>query len=123
MVGDRGAVLERALRVPRIARLSRVQTSELRRTPNVSWSVVPPLLPLRQALAQPADLAAVIELVLEHVKPLEVVVHFPGTEGALLVEPCIVALGELIEREAADPLQSIDIVLQRLAAQRRPRPV
>lgn len=71
-----------------------------------------PLLPLvtrlrslGQPLADEPDLPAVVELILHDVEPLPVVVRLLAVPPvAPLVEPVVVADGQLLERMGADPL-------------------
>src|SRR5205823_5460592 len=81
----------------------------------------------RQTMPEPADLATVIQLVLEDVKPLEVIVHLNRLAAARelrrLVEPRVVAARQLVEGELTRRLEHADIVLERLPANLPTRPI
>ncbi len=67
----------------------------------------------RQALAKPADLAPMIYLVLEHVKPLEVIVcRLVGPKESLLVEPIVSTPGKFAQRFLPDVFQQPHVVVQ-----------
>ena len=89
-------------------------------------ALLPPARRLGRTLAQPADLPPVVELVLEDVKPLEVVVGreaFP--ERRLPLEPRVVSPAELGESLRTNLLEPASVVVQVVPpdlASRRPAP-
>jgi hypothetical protein len=78
------------------------------------------LWPGVDAGAQPADLAAVVDLVLSDMKPRPMRVHCRrGAERSL--QPCIIPRGQALEGETANLAELMKIVVTRPVAEEAPR--
>ena len=65
--------------------------------------------------AQPPHLPAVVDLVLGDMEPRPVCIHCGGSAERSL-QPCIIARGKALEREASYLAELVKVVLERLAA-------
>ena len=67
--------------------------------------------------AQPTDLPSVVDLILGDVKPAPMRIHCRGDSERPL-QPRIVARGKALEREATHLVELVDVVLERLVAEK-----